>query len=242
LSLVENARTGNALEYIVVGDAAASDQVIVFFNGTGGILPDWPTQMITNARTSPGIVATESYNPLEDGDVSLCHGYRLLLFDSAGVGDGTAAIVQTFDSISNDVDALLADAATRYGIATNDVSVLGWSLGTHAAMNFTFLSSVSAPQRRIHDVVLIATGPGGATDGLATGNQAQCVSDSLTFLEQSGLPSDVKLSVDTDLFKLTFPYQGQPPYDGADSGCTVHIDPSDDALGFNVALDACLPD
>jgi pimeloyl-ACP methyl ester carboxylesterase len=198
--------------------------------------------MITNARTSPGIVETESYSPLEDGDISLCHGYRLLLFDYAGVGDGTAAIVQTFDSISNDVDALLSDATTRYGIPTGDVSVLGWSLGTHAAMNFTFLSSVSAPQRRIHDVVLIATGPGGATDGLAIQNQAQCVSDSLTFIQQSGLPSDVKLNFDTDLFKLTFPYEGQQPYDGADSGCTVQIDPSDDTPTFNVALDECLPD
>ena len=242
LAVVKNARTGNSLEYIVIGDGKDSTELIVMFNGTGGILPDWPTQMITNATVSPKIVDTESYNPLENASVSLCHSYRLLLFDYAGVGDGTAAIEQTFDSIANDVDALLNDASTRYGISTSDVNVLGWSLGTHAAMKVTFLSSASSPNRRIHDVVLIATRPGGATDGMATGNQAQCVSALLTPLEQCTLPKDVRTTLDTDAFKLTFPYQNQPPNDGASSGCTAQVDTTAETVTFNVTLDECLPD
>ena len=238
LAVVKNDRTGNSLEYIIVGDGADSREVIVMFPGTGGILPDWPTQMITNATVSPGIVDTESYNPQENTDVSLCHSYRLLLFDYAGVGDGTAAIEQTFDSVASDVDALLNDATARYGISTSDIDVLGWSLGTHAAMKFTFLSAASSPDRHIHDVVLIATRPGGATDGLATGNQAQCVSELLTALDQDQ-PSDFRFTLQTDAFKLTFPYQMQAPYDGADSGCLAQID--DESVTFNVMLDECLP-
>jgi pimeloyl-ACP methyl ester carboxylesterase len=242
LSVVTNTRTGNSLEYIVVGDGASSDELIVMFPGTGGILPDWPTQMITNATISPKIVDTESYNALENAAVSLCHSYRLLLFDYAGVGEGSAVIEQTFDSVASDVDALLNDATTRYGVSASDVNVLGWSLGTHAADKFTFLSSVSSPDRRIHDVVLIATRPGGATDGLAIGNQAQCVSELLTTLDSCDVPSDFRTTLDTDAFKLTFPYVGQPPYDGADSGCTAQVDSATQLVLFDVTLAECLPD
>jgi pimeloyl-ACP methyl ester carboxylesterase len=242
LSLVKNARTGDTLEYIVVGDGAESREVIVLFPGTGGILPDWPTQMITNAAFSPRIVDTESYNPLENVDVSLCHRYRLLLFDYAGVGDGDAAIQQTFDSVASDVDALLNDAATRYRISTSDVDVLGWSLGTHAAMKFTFLTAASDANRRIHHVVLIATRPGGATDGLATGNQAPCVMELLGALDSCDLPSDFRATLETDAFKLTFPYEGEPPYDGAESACMAQVDTTTESVTFNVTLDECLPD
>src|SRR5580658_9196862 len=48
LTYFTNPRTGDKLDYLVLGDAAKSDEVIVMFNGTGGILPDWPIEMITN--------------------------------------------------------------------------------------------------------------------------------------------------------------------------------------------------
>ena len=37
-----NKRTGDSVDYLVIGDAAMSDDVIVMFNGTGEIVPDWP--------------------------------------------------------------------------------------------------------------------------------------------------------------------------------------------------------
>ncbi len=62
LSVATNPRTGNALEYAVIGDGTASDELIVMFNGTGGIFPDWPVQMITNSTYSPKIAVTPVYN------------------------------------------------------------------------------------------------------------------------------------------------------------------------------------
>lgn len=241
LALVENPRTGNTLEYVVVGDGAADDQVLVFFPGTGGVLADWPAQMITNAAASPRIVDTAAYDPLQDGPVSLCHDHRLLLFDYAGVGDGTAAITQSFDSIASDVTALLDDAPARYGIATDDLSVIGWSLGTHAALKFALLSSVAAPARRIADVVLIATSPGGATDGLAIGNQAACVTTLLDELQQDDVARQFRTRLEEDGFKLTFPYVQQQPYDGADSGCTAEIDATSESISYSVTIAPCLP-
>src|SRR5579885_1863110 len=80
LAVVTNPRTGNSLEYVVVGDGAISDEVGVFFPGQSGMMP---AQMITNVAASPQIADTAAYSPLENGPVSLCHGYRLLLFDYA---------------------------------------------------------------------------------------------------------------------------------------------------------------
>ena len=56
------------------------------FNRIGGILPDWPVQMLTNSRYSPGIAHTLAYSAAEDGPISLCHDYRLVLVDYPGVG------------------------------------------------------------------------------------------------------------------------------------------------------------
>jgi hypothetical protein len=50
LRAVRNQRTGNTPYYVVLGDAAKSSELLVLFNGTGGILPDWPVQMLTNSR------------------------------------------------------------------------------------------------------------------------------------------------------------------------------------------------
>lgn len=73
LSPVRNPRTGNTLYYAVVGDAVRSGELLVLLNGTGGILPDWPVQMLTNSRYSPKIVRTLAYSAAEDGPISLCH-------------------------------------------------------------------------------------------------------------------------------------------------------------------------
>ena len=81
----------------------------------------------------------------------------------------------THDQIANDVDALLADVGRQYNIPVNDVSVVGWSLWTEAALKNAFLSPASNPNRTIHSVVLIATKPGGGQSEQTNGNGAQCV-------------------------------------------------------------------
>jgi hypothetical protein len=60
------------------GNGWVGSEVIVMFNGTKGVLADWPIQMLTNSRASPLIVGTDGYSPQEDGVVSLCHDYRLV--------------------------------------------------------------------------------------------------------------------------------------------------------------------
>jgi hypothetical protein len=89
LTLVQNPRTGDTLEYVVIGDGARSNELIMLFPGTGGILADWPVQMLTNSTYSPGIKLTDAYIPAEDGPIALAHAYRLVLFDYPGVGLGT---------------------------------------------------------------------------------------------------------------------------------------------------------
>ena len=133
LSVATNPRTGYAIEYAVIGDGAASDELIVMFNGTGGIFPDWPVQMITNSAYSPKISGTTAYNSDEDREVSLCHDYRLVLFDYPGVGNSQSSDEVTFDQIADDVDAMLEDISDRYGLSTDQVNLVGWSLGTLAA-------------------------------------------------------------------------------------------------------------
>jgi len=97
-----------------MGDDAISDEVIVMFNGTGEIVPDWRIQMITNSKASPKIVETEAYDPLEDGLSSICHDYWLVMFDYPGVGNSPLLGNVTFDDISNDVDAMLKQIGQRY--------------------------------------------------------------------------------------------------------------------------------
>ena len=130
------------------------------FNGTGGIFPDWPVQMITNSAYSPKIAETAAYNPDEDGDVSLCHDYRLVLFDYPGVGNSQSSGEVTFDQIADDVDAMLENISERYNLSTDRVNLVGWSLGTLAASKFAFLSAEGRPKRTIRDAVLIATEAG----------------------------------------------------------------------------------
>jgi pimeloyl-ACP methyl ester carboxylesterase len=111
----------------------------VTFNGTGCIFPDWPVQMITNSAYSPKIAETATYDPDENGDVSLRHDYRLVLFDYPGVGNSQSSGEVTFDQIADDVDAMLEDISKRYSLSTDWVNLVGRSLGTLAASKFAFL-------------------------------------------------------------------------------------------------------
>jgi pimeloyl-ACP methyl ester carboxylesterase len=175
LHAARNPRTGNTLYYVVIGDAAKSDELLIFFNGTGGILPDWPVQMLTNRRHSPKIVDTLAYVPSENGPISLCHDYRLVLFDYPGAGRSPLLGDVTADEVANDVDAMLDDIHATYRIPTGRVDAVGWSLGTLFALKFALLSPAARPDRKIGDLVLIATRPGGNLDGTTGNNQADCV-------------------------------------------------------------------
>jgi pimeloyl-ACP methyl ester carboxylesterase len=223
LVLIKNPRTGDSLDYVVVGDAALNSQLVVMFNGTGTILTDWPIQMITNKTYSPKIVNTNAYLPSQNGPISLCHNYRLVLFDYPGVGNGRFNGSFTSDQIANDVDAMLDDISVRYKIQTNDISVLGWSLGTELALKYAFLSPVSNPDRLIDNLVLIATRPGGNTDGFQDGNQAQCISYMLDTLETVQPHTSLARMLESNSYRLTFPFVDQQPYSGIESGCNASI-------------------
>lgn len=236
LTYFTNPRTGDKLDYLVLGDAAKSDEVIVMFNGTGGILPDWPIEMITNSASSPKIVKTPAYNPAEDGAISLCHDYRMVMFDYPGVGRSQLKGNVTFDDIANDVDAILDDVATRYNISTDKVDPLGWSLGSVGALKYAFLSPMANPLRKIGNVILIATKPGGNTDGNIDGNQADCVSTIFDELkDNTDLSTSFKRMLASDQYKLTFPFVGQTPNTGLNSGCEATIEKN--RVKLNVTLD-----
>uniref|UniRef100_E6Q3D2 Uncharacterized protein n=1 Tax=mine drainage metagenome TaxID=410659 RepID=E6Q3D2_9ZZZZ len=91
----------------------------------------------------------------DEQHLSLCHDDRIALFGYPGVGLRTMGGSVTRDAIASDVDAMLNDASVRYGISTNVVDPVGWSLGTTNAEKFTVLSLVSRPTRTIHNVILI---------------------------------------------------------------------------------------
>ncbi len=239
LSLVTNARTGHSQQYTVVGDGARSSELILLFNGTGGILSDWPIQMLTNAAQSPKIARTGIYDAAQDGAVSLCHDYRLVLFDYPSVGEGKATGNITADQIADDVDAMLEDIRIRYGLPTEDVNLVGWSLGTLLAMKYAVLSPAARPDRKLHDVVLIATKPGGSVEGKADGHQAACVTSLMTALRSTTLSKQLQNEMKKDLLELLFPYQHQQPYDGVDSGCTAKVDTTTSKVTLNVEPAAC---
>jgi hypothetical protein len=228
-----NPNTGDQMDYVVIGDATVSSEVLVFFLGTGQILPDWPLQMITNSTYSPKIVNTLGYKKSEDGPVSLCHNYYLLLLDYPGIGknllDGHEV---TKDDLANDVDGILQDAAAQYGISTDVVDPLGWSLGTTNALKFSLLSPVGRPTRTIHNILLIATDPGGYTNGQTSPNEASCVGTIFGALENAN-DNTLQRALEGEGSKLTFPYKSQTALNsGTNSKCTATI--VDDAVELNV--------
>ncbi len=240
LTFFNNARTGDELEYTVIGDAAISSELLVMFPGTGQTLADWPVQMLTDARQSPKIVDTLAYSRTEEGAVSLCHSYRILLFDLPGVGKGQLHGSVTGNQKANDVDAILDDAARTYGIPTSRVDLVGWSLGTADELKYVLLAPKATPSRTIRNVVLIATKPGGNTDGFVDGHQAQCVSTVLNALKSApGKDRRLANQLKKYAFELIFPYKNQRPYDGLDSGCTATVN-DDGEVNLNVDTDCAL--
>jgi len=112
---------------------------------------------------------------------------------------------------------------------------MGWSLGTVAALKYTFVAPTANPKRKIGNLILIATKPGGNTDGFFDGNEASCVMTLFDELKNNpDLDSSFKRELDLDLFQLTFPYAGQTPNSGPNSGCTATI--GDNTATLNVTL------
>jgi pimeloyl-ACP methyl ester carboxylesterase len=219
-----HAATGDSMEYLVVGDGAASKDVLLLFPGTGQTIAGWPSQLITNARYSPKIVKTSGYKASENGVVSLCHNYRLVFVDYPGVGETPVNPNLTHDDIASDADRVLTDVASTFGIDTSVVDPVGWSLGTEMALKYSVLSPVSQPRRKIHNIVLIATGPGGSIQGDETHDSAECVKTLFDASVQYKGPFDDRIKI--DLAKLIFPYEGQQPYNnGTHSNCTAKVLP-----------------
>jgi len=196
--------------------------VLVMFPGTGQILTGWPVQMLTNSTYSPLIAKSVAYDPLEDGAISLCHNYRIALFDYPGVGLTPINGKVTRDMIASDADAMLNDAASRYGISTNVVDSVGWSLGTTNAEKFAVLSPVSRPARTIHNVILIAAGPGASEQAQVGPDSASCVT---SMFDASLTATDsLKNQLDATLTEMIFPYIGQAQsQSGTTSGCTATV-------------------
>ena len=236
LTLVRNPRTGDTFEYVVVGDAAKSSDLIVLFPGTGETIPDWPIQMLTNRQSSPLIAGTLGYVAKQDSAASLCHDYRLVLFDYPGVGMGSRKGPLTGDRIANDVDAMLDDIGVRYRIPTNVIDPLGWSLGTHLAEKFALDEPASNPGRSINNIILIATRPGGGSGAVTDGNQAACIVSMLT-AAQSPHSRALTRRMDMDLFRLTFASADQPPFDGVDSGCHATVDAANQSVALTMTPD-----
>jgi pimeloyl-ACP methyl ester carboxylesterase len=222
LKISTNPKTGDSVEYAVVGDGAKSDDVIVFFPGTGQTIADWPIQMITNRTASPGIARAAGYRATQDGSISLCHEYRLVFFDYPGVGLTTYRANATYDAIASDVDAMLQQIGAHFGISTSTVDPLGWSLGTTMALKYAFLSPVSRPARTIRNVLLLAAGPGGSMQGQVGGNSAGCVQTLLNAEETATGSIQRKIAIDAT--QLIFPYRGQTAsQNGSKSGCTANV-------------------
>jgi pimeloyl-ACP methyl ester carboxylesterase len=235
LNLFTNIRTADQIEYVVVGDGKVSDDLIVMFNGTEGILPDWPIQMITNGAASPKIVKTQAYDPLEDGPISLCRDYRLVLFDYPGVGQSPLSGNVTFDRTANDVDAMLTSIGKLYHLQTNSIVAAGWSLGTAYALKYAFVAPKVNPARIIRDLVLIATKPGGNTDAFVDGNQGPCVSTIFNFRKDNpNISTSFKKELQMTGFDLLFPYLGEPPYNGPTIDCTATINSTRQTVKLNV--------
>ncbi len=243
LKYVTNPRTGDEIEYVVIGDAAVSNEVLVMFPGTGQILPSWPVQMLTNSTYSPEIVNDDGYKASEDGSVSLCHDYYIALFDYPGVGESPLNGSVTSDMIANDVDAMLTDASAKFGISTRVVDPIGWSLGTMEAMKYTFLSPAANPARTIHNLVLIATYGGGNESGESGGDPATCQGQ--LFGYSLGTNATLAQHAKTDLSELIFPYEGQTQAEsGTNSGCTATASGGTITLSVTLqctALNNCIP-
>jgi hypothetical protein len=222
LAQVTNSSTHDTMEYTIIGDGALSSDVLVMFPGTGQIMTGWPVQLLTNATYSPLITKSVTYDPLEDGSVSLCHDYRIVLFDYPGVGLTSINGSVTRDMIASDVDAMLNDATKRFGISTNVVDPVGWSEGTGNALKYAVLSPVARPSRTIHNVILIAAHGGGSLQAQVGPDSASCVTT--MFGASLTATGSLKNQLDALLTEMIFPFVGQTATNsGTNSGCTATV-------------------
>ncbi len=249
LNLVTNRRTGDSVQYTVIGDGASGKKhiighkatdakVLVFFPGTDYTLPDWPVQMLTNSTYSPGIKKTDAYRRSQDGKISLCHEYYIVLFDYPGIGNSSFSGDLTGDRVANNVDAMLDDAEKVYGIKAKSVTVVGWSLGTLYGLKYAFLSPAAKTGRAIDDVILFSSKPGGNTDNTPNGNAAQCTTELFAAAESTTISDTFRDRLQIASYKLTFPYLGQKPYNDANNGgCTAQVDTTAETFSVSVQYD-----
>lgn len=197
-------RRNSSVTFLVVEatqrTADSASNALVFFNGTSGVMSDWPLEMV---KSSAG---------------SLCEDHTLVFFDYPGIG-GTPVASYTafgFDGFARDVDALLdyVDAELGLGRKIETVHPLGWSLGSLAALRFAGLAAANGygpnDSRRIGNVLLIATKPGGDLfSGVwswvepAHGHQGSCVTQVTAALQNQTYYQD---HVKRAMVGLLFPY------------------------------------
>lgn len=198
------------------------NDAIVFFNGTSGIMTDWPADMLTSTKSGK----------------SLCDSSFLVFFDYPGVG-GTSQVSDdefTLDNFAEDVDGLVTYIngeyiKDKYDTEITKVHPLGWSLGSLAAVKFAGLAEANGygkgDKRQIGNIFLIATKPGGdVTSGEksnaapAIGNQASCVTTIFTKLKDN---THYTFFAKKYMVGLMFPYiysdnnEPQSPYTGANN-------------------------
>lgn len=102
------------------------------------------------------------------------------------------------------------------------------------------VSPEARPDRKIDDLVLIATRPGGNLDGTTGNNQAACVVTLFDALKTRSIwtqQPQLKQTLDADLAQLTFPFVGQPPNNKPSSGCTATVDQNTGTVDLSVKLD-----
>lgn len=246
LNIVTNTRTGDSLHYTVIGNGASGTkhivghkatnaQVLVFLPGNNGIFPDWPLQLLTNSTASPNIKTSLTYKPKQDGSVSLCDDFYIVLFDYPGVGNTQYSGTLTADRIANNVDAMLDDVTSTYGLVTDTVDVVGWSLGALTALKYAMLAPAAKTGRNVGEVILFATKAGGSTGSLPSGNQAQCATAIFDSLLTPGLSKLFENSLEATMFQLMYPFKRQKPYNGTNNGgCTAQVDTNAQTINLSV--------
>lgn len=191
---------------------ATAKHAIVFFNGTSGIMTDWPFHMIQKSDL---------------GSESLCADTTLVFFDYPGIGGTTFnADTFTFDAFARIVDSLVTHLNGELDTKIEVVHPLGWSLGALAALKYAALAGGNG-DLAIGNVFLIAAKAGGdvtstqqtALNDRATGHQALCVTQVTCALGQQ---DNYVAAIKETMFGLTFPY-----YDDSGTAQSAYTGSSD---------------
>ena len=197
-----NSETGDTMNYLVVGNPQARE-AILFIPGTSGTLPDWPVQLFTNSTSSPNL--EREYPKAEN---SLCSEYALIFIDYPGVGGSQLGGTLSFENMSRDISQVLREVTGKHGIRIRQLHVLGWSLGSLAALKFATYNFDHTP---IGTLFLSGSKPGGGADGNISG----CVEEAFDLSETVD-----SILLEFTIFSLLFPYENQIPYNGESDACT----------------------